>query len=42
MTNEQRAERLIEKYGFDLDQIPKGEIIDSFVAYYKDFTAEDE
>ena len=27
MTNEQRAERLIEKYGFDFDRILKGEII---------------
>lgn len=28
MTNEQRAELIIKKYGFEFEQIPKGEIID--------------
>lgn len=28
MTNEQRAEALIKRYGFDFDKIPKGEIIE--------------
>lgn len=28
MTNEQRAEQIIKKYGFDFEQIPKEEIID--------------
>lgn len=42
MTNEQRAERLIEKYGFDFSRILKEEIIDGFVAYYRDFKADDD
>lgn len=28
MTNEQRAEQIIKKYGFDFEQIPKEEIIE--------------
>ncbi|MDE5892738.1 MAG: hypothetical protein K2H45_07450 [Acetatifactor sp.] len=39
MTNEQRAERLIEKYGFDFDRIPKGEIIDLIQKEIADYQA---
>lgn len=37
VTNEQRAEKIIEKYGFDFENIPKEEIIALIEAEYDDF-----
>lgn len=37
MTNEQRAEKIIERYGFDFENIPKEEIIALIEAEYGNF-----
>ncbi len=37
MNNEQRAEMIIKKYGFDFESIPKQEIIDLIKAELEDF-----
>lgn len=37
MTNEQRAEKIIEKYGFDFENIPKEEIIALIEAEHGNF-----
>lgn len=39
MTNEQRAEQLIKKYGFDFEQIPKEEIIELMQKEIEDYQA---
>lgn len=39
MTNEQRAEQLIKKYGFDFEKIPKEEIVDLIQKEISDYQA---
>ncbi len=39
MTNEQRAEQIIKKYGFDFDKISKKEIIDLLCKEIEDYQA---
>ena len=39
MTNEQRAEYIIKKYGFDFDKIPKKEIIELIEKEITDYQA---